>query len=84
MKNFNFFGASDARWVNSQRLHHRESVASVLSVLRQFYKKQTIWNLYFSIYETSIICTLFSLNQHNSVFAEGIRLLAYKHRVLRF
>ncbi len=28
-----------------------------------------------------MVCTLFSLNQHTSMLAAGIRLLAYKHRV---
>ncbi len=52
-----------------------ESVASVLSKNRLFEISTT------GIYETSIICTLFSLNQHTSVLAVGIRLLAYKRRV---
>ncbi len=71
MKNFNFFGASDARRVNSRR----ESVASVLSKKRQVKISNT------SSSETSIVCTLFSLNQHTSMLVVGIRLLAYKHRV---
>ncbi len=68
-------------------VHPSESVATVLSVLRVFYqccecfiKKQTEISMT-SIYETIFLCTLFSLNQHTSMFATGIHLLAYKHHV---
>ncbi len=73
------------------------SVASVLSVLRVFYqccecfisvasvlsKKRLFEFSSTSIYQTSIICTPFSMNQHTNMLAAGIRLLAYKHRVYR-
>ncbi len=41
LKNFNVFGACNARQVNLQHLylHPSESVVSVLSVLRVFYQK---------------------------------------------
>ncbi len=49
-----------------------ESVAIVLSVLRVCYQVTDCFN---------IVCTPFSPNQHSSMFAAGINLLAYKHRV---
>ncbi len=86
LKIFNFFGAR----VYSQRLYTLVkvlrvsfqccecliSVVSVLSKNRQFEISTT------SIYETGILCTLFSSNQHTSMLAAGIHLLAYKHRVI--
>ncbi len=69
-KNFNFFGASDAGRVNSQRLYTLAKVLRVLSKNRLFEFSST------SIYQTSIVCTPFSLNQHTSMLAAGTRLLA--------
>ncbi len=73
LKIFNFFGTSDARRVNSQSLYTLVKVlrvfisaASVLSKNRQFEIFTT------SIYETSIIRTLFSLNQHTSIQASCV------------
>ncbi len=48
---------------------------SVLSKNRQFEFSST------SIYQTSIVCTSFRMNQHTNMLTGGIRLLAYKHRV---
>ncbi len=120
--NFNFFGASDARRVNSQHLYtlvkvlrvfHQccgcfirvadvlsvlrvfnqgcecfISVASVSSVLRMFYKccecfikKRLFGFSSTSIYQTSIVCTPFSMNRHINMLAVSIPILAYKHRV---
>ncbi len=76
LKNFNFFGASDAERVNSQRLY------TLVKVLRMFYqcyeciiRKQMFEFSSTSIYQTSIVCTLFSLYQHTNMLAAGISLL---------
>ncbi len=61
-------------WVSYQCCECLISIASVLSKNRHLEISTT------SIYETSIVCALFSLNQHTSMLAAGIRLLAYKHR----
>ncbi len=71
------------------------NVLCVLSVLRVFYQYcdcfisvasvlTDCFNfllLVFIIYQTSILCTPFGMNQHTNLLAAGIRLLTYKHRV---
>ncbi len=82
LKNFNFFGATDAGRVNSQHLYPLAKVLRVSYQFCEFLSKNRQFEISAtSIYEASIVCTLFSLNQHTSVLAAGIRLLAYKHRV---
>ncbi len=66
------------------------SIASVLSVLRVFYqcceyfiKKQIVFEFSSTsiLYQSGIVCSLFSSNPHTSMLAAGTRLLAYTHRV---
>ncbi len=85
LKNFNFFSASDARRMNLQLLYtlakvllvfckcyeYFISVASVLSRNGLFEFSST------TIYQISIVCTPFSMNQHTNMLAVGICLLAY-------
>ncbi len=75
LKNFNFFGASDARRVNSQHLYtlgkvlrvfyqcceHFISVASVLSVLRVFYQKTDFLNFLLLVFITLASFVLYSV-----------------------
>ncbi len=46
-----------------------------------FYQKTQFEISATSIYKTSIVCIVFSLNQRTSMLATSIRLLAYEHRV---
>ncbi len=80
VEKFQLFGASDAGRVNSQRLY---TLAKELRVFYQccdcYIKKQTFEFSSTSIYQTSIICTPFSLNQNTTMLAAGTHLLAHKH-----
>ncbi len=74
-----FFGASDAREVNLQHLY---TLAKVLRVFYQCCKcfisiarvlsKNRLFEFSFTIYQTSIVCTPFNMNQHTSVLTVGL------------
>ncbi len=82
LKKLNFFDASDAERVNSQHFPS-ESAASVLLVLGVYisFRSVLLENRLFEFSSASIVWIPFSLNQHTSMPAAGISLLAHKRRV---